>query len=271
MSTTLDQRSRELRVQIIETLLAGNRGHLCSAFSLVEIIRVLYDCVLRIDPGTCKDTDRDRFILSKGHGCLALYVVLCEKGFFSKDELQRFCHPEGLLGGHPEHRIPGVEASTGSLGHGVCIATGMALSAKMDRSSRKIVSIIGDGESNEGTVWEAALFAGKHQLDNFTLCIDYNKKQSYASTREVLDLEPLADKWRAFGFAVDEVDGHDVAALKEVFLTAKRIPRKPRLLICHTVKGRGISEVEGDLSWHHVNKLNKEKAQALIHALRHEP
>ena len=265
-SPALDARSLALRRTIIETLKSGQRGHLASALSLVEILRVLYDDVLRYNSKDPQWPERDRFILSKGHGCLALYVILAEKGFFPETELARFCRKDGLLGGHPEHKVPGVEASTGSLGHGLSIAVGLALSARFDGSSRRVVTVIGDGESDEGSIWEAALCAGKHRLSNLTVLVDYNKQQSYDTTYVVQDLEPLADKWRAFNFAVEEVDGHDVEALRRV-LSRPIDPVKPGVVICHTVKGKGIAFAENNLKFHHLNSVTEQDLAALFAAL----
>ena len=153
---------------------------------------------------------RDRFILSKGHGCLALYAVLADKGFFPVSELATYCAADSRLGGHPETKVPGVEASTGALGHGLAIGVGMAIAARLDARDSRVFVVLGDGETNEGSVWESAMSAAKHKLANLVAIVDYNKFQSYGPTSEVLELEPLADKWRSFGFAVAEVDGHDV-------------------------------------------------------------
>jgi transketolase len=262
--TALDDRSKLLRRQILRTLHAGGRGHLGAAFSLVEMLRVLFDDVLRYDPAQPKWPERDRFLLSKGHGCAALYVLLAEKGFFPEAELWKFCQPQGMLGGHPDWRTPGVEASTGSLGHGLSLATGFALAAAMEKSSRRTFVVLGDGESNEGTVWEAALSARQHKLSNLIVLTDYNKQQSYGSTAEVIDLEPLADKWRSFGFAVEEVDGHDVTALRQVLQRAPLAANAPTSIICHTVKGKGIREAENNLAWHHVNRFPDELLQRLL-------
>ena len=248
---------------------AGRRGHIGSAFSLVEIIRVLYDDVLRFDAKKPRWEERDRCILSKGHGCLALYVMLAEKGFFPESELWKFCKFDSILGGHPEAgKVPGVEASTGSLGHGLPIGVGMAIAAKADRRAHRVFVISSDGESNEGSVWEAALCAGKHGLSNLTVLVDYNKQQSYGATKEVLDLEPLADKWRAFNFAVQEVNGHDVAALRSVLTSVPAEQGKPTAVICHTVKGKGVSYAESNPHWHHKNKVTDEELAALMEALK---
>jgi transketolase len=263
----LDARSKSLRRTIVAILKSSRRGHVGAAFSLVEILRVLYDDILRYDSKNPRLAGRDRCILSKGHGCLALYPILAEKGFFSEPELWKFCAPDGILGGHPEHKIPGVEASTGSLGHGLSIAVGMALNARHEKKDHRVFVIIGDGESNEGSIWEAALCAGKHKLDKLTVIVDYNKQQSYATTTEVQDMEPFADKWRSFGFAVKEIDGHDVAALKSTFKKLPLQKAKPNAIICHTVKGKGVSFVENNLKWHHKNKVTDEEIGELLKEL----
>lgn len=267
LTITLDDRSLALRRTIIQTLGAGQRGHVGASFSLVEILRVLYDDVLKFDPKNTKWKGRDRFVLSKGHGCIALYTILVDKGFFPEAELWKFCKADGLVGGHPEHHIPGVEASTGSLGHGMSIALGMALNARFERSGVRTFVVIGDGESDEGSIWEAALSAGKHQLEGFTVLTDYNKHQSYGSTAVVQNLEPLADKWRAFGFGVREVNGHDVNDLRQALTSLPAQPGKPTAIICHTVKGKGIKFAENNMTWHHQNKVGPEDVERLLAAL----
>lgn len=262
----LDERSKALRRLIIDGLTGGRRGHVGASFSLVEIIRVLYDHVLRYDPKDPAMPGRDRFVLSKGHGCLALYALLADKGFIAREELNRFCKEDGMLGGHPEHKIPGVEVSTGSLGHGLPMAVGMALAERHDKSGYRTFVIVGDGECNEGSVWEAAMSASKYKLENLCVIVDYNKHQSYASTFEVQDLEPFADKWRAFGFNVSEVDGHNVEELKSA-LTALPKTGKPNLVLCHTVKGKGVKFAEHNMKWHHQSKFSDENIEELIEAL----
>lgn len=264
----LDERSKQLRYQIVKTLQAGKRGHVGASFSLVEILRVLYDDILRYDPKNVQWTQRDRFILSKGHGCIALYVLLAEKGFIEERELWKFCQIDGILGGHPEHKVSGVEASTGSLGHGLSLGVGMALNGQFEKSDHRVIVLIGDGESNEGSVWEAALCAGKHKLSNLTVVVDYNKHQSYGSTFEVQDLEPLADKWKAFGFKVKEVDGHNVKELRTVFSLLPFEDNKPSVLICHTVKGKGVDFTEGNMHWHHKSNLKDEDAEVLFKGIK---
>lgn len=251
LSAVLDARSRALRHRIVDALVGGGRGHVGAALSLVEIVRVLYDDVLRVRPSEPDWRERDRFILSKGHGCLALYALLAEKGFFPHAELLRQCRSGALLGGHPEAHIPGVEASTGALGHGLAIGVGNALAARLQHGDRRVFVVLGDGELDEGSVWEAALTAAKHRLDNLIAIVDHNKLQSYGPVDDVLPLAPLAAKWAAFGFAVRECDGHDVDALRAVFADLPFEDGRPSVLIAHTVKGKGIDVAEGDPRWHH--------------------
>ncbi len=268
MADVLDQRSKELRRMIVRALAAGKRGHVGAAFSVVEILRALYDDILKYDAKNPRWEDRDRCILSKGHGCLALYALLADKGFFPEAELEKFCASDGILGGHPEYKkVPGVEASTGSLGHGMSIGAGFALSAKLKEQAHRVFVILGDGECSEGTIWEAALFAAKHQLANLTILVDYNKQQTYGAIAEVQGLEPLIDKWEAFGFAVGEVDGHDIDQLRDVLSMVPFEPRKPNAIICHTVKGRGVSYTEGNLGWHHKARVSEAEAASLLAAL----
>ncbi len=267
-SPPLDARSRHLRRLIIKGLDGGGRGHVGSAMSLIEILRVLYDDVLSHRPDDPAWASRDRCILSKGHGCLALYAVLAEHGYFPADALSGFCGPLSFLGGHPERgKVPGVEASTGALGHGLAIGVGMALGLKMGGRKSGVVIVMGDGEINEGSVWEAAMSAAKHRLGRLTAVIDYNKQQSYGPTAEVLELEPLADKWRSFGFAVSEVDGHDVEALRGVFRGLRETGDQPAAVICHTVKGKGIPFTENDPTWHHKSRIPATQIAEMMAAL----
>lgn len=264
MNRTDRQRAAGLRRDIVSMLEHGTRGHLASALSLVEILMVLYDDVLSFraeDPGW---PNRDRLIVSKGHGCMAQYALLADKAFFPRSEFERFCKPEGILGGHPEHpKVPGVEASTGALGHGLSIGVGMALAARHDDRPSRVFVVLGDGECNEGSIWEGAMCAAKHRLERLTVLVDYNKMQSYSSTHEVLELEPFAGKWESFGFACREIDGHAPGELRDALGSLPLEPGKPSCLICHTVKGKGIPFVEGDLSWHHVNRPKPEQIAAL--------
>ena len=266
--TALDDRSRHLRRLIFRAIENGGRGHIGPALSLVETIRVLYDTVLKHDPAKPKWPERDRFILSKGHGCLALYAVLADHGYFDTAELDKFCRFDTFLGGHPETVVPGVEACTGALGHGLSIGLGMALAARMSGRGSKVYVMMGDGEINEGAVWEAAACADKHRLSNLTAIIDYNKIQSAGSVFEIQSMEPLADKWRSFGFKVFECNGHDVADLARVFREVGGDPSdSPRAVICHTVKGKGIPSAENNPDWHHKSDLKPAELQIVREAL----
>lgn len=264
----LNQQGRDDRRAILRIVEESGRGHVGAAFSAMEIVRVLYDHILRVRPADPEWAERDRFIFSKGHGCLALYLMLAERGFFPSDELARTCSFGAMLGGHPEAaKIPGVEASTGALGHGLSIGVGLALGARIDGRTWWTFVLVGDGESNEGSVWEAALSAGKHGLDTLTVLVDYNKFQSYGPSRDIQDLEPFADKWRSFGFGVREVDGHDVDALRE---TLTRLPvegGRPSAIICHTVKGKGLAATENNADWHHKSRIDADELRGLYSEL----
>ncbi len=263
----MDAKSIELRKTIIRILEVSRQGHLGSAFSLVEILRVLYDFVLLYDPKNPQSSHRDRFILSKGHGCLALYAILAEQGFFPVPELWKFCQDKGILGGHPDHRVPGVEVSTGSLGHGLSIGIGFALNARYERISYRTFVVIGDGECDEGSIWEAAMCASNHKLCDLTVIVDYNKQQSYDTTFKIQDLEPFVDKWKSFGFAVAEVDGHNVGELRSTLLNLPLESGKPSVVICHTIKGKGVEFIEGNLDWHHKSRVTDEEIRSLFAAL----
>ena len=266
----LDKRSKFLRQLVVEMVEVGRRGHIGSAMSLIEILRVLYDYFLRYRPNYPHWPDRDRFILSKGHGCLALYAILADKGFFGRSELRKFCKSDSFLGGHPERgKVPGVEASTGSLGHGLPIGVGMALAAKMRKQNQRIVVVTGDGEINEGSVWESAMSASKHKLNNLSVLVDYNKFQSYGPVEEVLKLEPLADKWQSFGFKVREVDGHDFQALKDLMDKLPFGSDSPNTIICHTIKGKGFPFAENNPEWHHKSRLTENELQNMYDSVKY--
>lgn len=264
----LDERSKYLRKLVVRALQGGERGHVGSSMSLIEIMRVLYDDILRYRSDEPKWHERDRMILSKGHGCIALYVMLADKGFIPLEALDTFCRRDSILGGHPEAgKVPGVEASTGALGHGLSIGVGMALAARIQKRDSRVIVVMGDGEIDEGSVWEAAMCAGKHRLSHLTAVIDYNKIQSAGPTREIQDLEPLLDKWRAFNFAAVDVDGHDVDALRKAFRSLPLDRDRPSAIICHTVKGKGIGFAEHDPSWHHKSKIGQDLVAKLFAAL----
>tara|TARA_B100000886_G_C20409846_1_gene486508 strand:+ start:1202 stop:2038 length:837 start_codon:yes stop_codon:yes gene_type:complete len=263
----LDNRSKYLRKLVLECLFGGDRGHMGSAMSLIEILRVLYDKVLKFDPQNPLNSKRDRLILSKGHGCLALYAILSDKGFFKKKKLRTSSRFNSILGGHPEFdKVPGVEASTGALGHGSPIGLGIALGGKLEKKNFHTYVIVGDGEINEGSFWEASMIASKHKLSNYHIIIDYNKIQSYGKTQEVLPLEPLQKKLEAFGYKVSQVNGHDVEKLANYFKKLNKI-KKPTALICHTIKGKGFTFAEQNPFWHHKNSFTIEEKIKLIESL----
>jgi len=264
----LDKKSVEIRKKIVQAVKLSRRGHIASAFSIVEILRTLYEDILHVKPKNPSWENRDRFILSKGHGCLALYAVLANRGFFKESELETFCSFDSLLGGHPEYgKIPGVEASTGSLGHGLSIAVGFALAQKIKHGNSKTYVLISDGECNEGSTWEAVLSASKNKLDNLCVLIDCNKMQSYGFTKDISEIEPLRKKWESFNFDVKEVDGHNTGKLKKVIGKVFEKKKKPHAIICHTVKGKGISFMENNASWHHKSKISDEEIEKLYYSL----
>lgn len=263
----LDVRSRQLRHLAIDALEGGERGHIGSTMSLIEIMRVLFDDVMTYDPSDPQSASRDRLILSKGHGCIALYALLADKGFFPVSELASFCRFDSILGGHPERgHVPGVEASTGSLGHGLSVGVGMAYAARISGAPHHVFVIVGDGESDEGSVWEAALAAAHHDLENLTVVIDFNGLQSYGRVADVWKLEPVVDKWVAFGFEVVDVDGHDVAALQAA-LALPNTSGRPRAVVARTVKGRGIAFAEHESSWHHKSRVSAEDTARIREAV----
>ena len=218
---------------------------------MADLLAVLYGSVLRVDPARPQDPHRDRFVLSKGHACSALYAVLAERGFFPRELLDTFYLDGTSLAGHVTTGVPGVEVSTGSLGHGLPVAAGMALALKRDDSPARVFALLSDGECDEGSTWEAALFAPHHRLDNLTVIVDFNKIQSLGTVEEVMRLEPFADKWRAFGWHVREIDGHDLAAVEATLTALPFESGRPSCVIAHTVKGKGVSFMEDRLLWHY--------------------
>jgi transketolase len=251
MHDVLVKKANETRKTILRAICRAGGGHMPASFSIVEILTVLYNGVLNVSASKKDDPDRDRFILSKGHAGVALYAVLADKGFFDKKLIDAFGSRGSILGGHPDmHKVPGVEASTGALGHGFPFGVGIALGGKLDCKGYRVFVILGDGECQEGSVWEAAMFAPQHKLDNLAVIIDYNKLQAMDRLDNIVALEPLADKWRAFGWSVREVDGHDIGALKEIFGSLPFEHGKPSLIVAHTVKGKGVSFMENVPIWH---------------------
>lgn len=248
----LQKIAKDIRKNIFKTICDGGGGHIPASLSIVEILVFLYHNILNIDPVNPEKEDRDRFILSKGHACVALYNILAEKGFFPKSELNKFGKKNSILGGHPDmHKIPGVEASTGSLGHGLPFGMGMALAGKLNKKDYRIFVLLGDGECQEGSIWEAAMFAPQNKLDNLVSIIDYNKIQAMDYLDKIVSVDPIANKWRAFGWEVREVDGHSFADLNKTFLHIPFVKDKPSMVIAHTTKGKGISFMENAPIWHY--------------------
>src|SRR3989344_4049766 len=259
----LKEKSRILRRDIFTMAHRAKSGHLGSAFSIVDILTVLYFHRLQIDPAHPLDSDRDRFILSKGHGCSALYVTLAHRGFFPMELLKTYIQDGSTLAGHPSsHMVPGVEASTGSLGHGLGIGAGMALAAQRDEKNYRTFVVLSDGECDEGSTWEGILAASQWKLAQLTCIVDYNKIQSFGRVSEVMELEPFADKWRAFGWNVLEADGHDHQALLTAIAAADKEKERPSVIIAHTVKGKGVSFMENTVDWHYWSPTDEHKATA---------
>jgi transketolase len=248
--TELQHFARLLRIHAIEMTHLSHESHIASALSIADVIAVLYGFVLHINSSDPKDPGRDRFILSKGHACSVLYAALAEKGFFPKDELQRQCQNGALLGGHVSSSVPGVEFSTGALGHGACYATGLALSAKKQNKGYGVYALLGNGECNEGSIWETAWFASQQKLSNLTFIIDENRMQAMGFSSEILDDKDIAGRWRSFGWDVQEVDGHNIPALLEAF-GREDASGKPKCIIARTIKGKGVSFMENNLLWHY--------------------
>lgn len=253
-----------IRAQVLRMVHRANASHVGTCLSMTDILAVLYSGVLRVDPTEPDWPDRDRFILSKGHGAAAVYAVLAECGFFPTEWLQTYCRDGSSLAGHVVHHgVPGVEASTGSLGHGLSIGSGMALAGKRDGRPYRVFVMLSDGDCDEGSTWEAALFAPHHRLDNLVAIVDYNKVQAFGTVEQVLDLEPLVDKWQAFRWAVREVDGHDYEQIKGSLTSVPFESGKPSVIIAHTTKGKGVSFMEDRLAWHYKSPDQEQLAQAL--------
>lgn len=239
----------------------GRSSHVGSGLSVADILSVLYAEIMRVDPHDPDAADRDRLILSKGHAGAALYAVLAESGFFPIETLEQHCADGSVLSGHVSHKVPGVDFSTGSLGHGLGVAAGMALAAQQDRSDRRVFCVMSDGECDEGSVWEAALFASHWSLSSLTAIVDYNKIQSLDSVENTIRLEPFAAKWRAFGWNVRETDGHDHEELQKATLPVAE--SAPTIVIAHTTKGKGVSFMEDSVLWHYRTPQGDEYRDAL--------
>lgn len=254
--------AKALRATILKMIHQAKSGHPGGSLSVLDILLALFGGVVNFRPEEPTWADRDRVVLSKGHGVPALYAVLAELGYFPKDWLMTLRQWGSPLQGHPDvARMPCVEAATGSLGQGLSIAQGMALANKADGRSNRVFCIMGDGEIQEGQVWEAAMSAPKFKLNNLTAILDYNHGQIDGRSDEVMNLEPLVDKWKSFNWDVEEVDGHDQKAMMDVFSRASK--EKPRFIVAHTVKGKGVSFMEGVIDWHGKATTDEELAQAL--------
>jgi transketolase len=250
-SMELKNKARELRKSILEMLHEAGSGHPGGSLSAIDIMTVLYNNVMNHDPNNPKWDERDRFILSKAHVCPALYAVLADCGYFDVSELKTLRKFGSILQGHPYmHKTPGIEVSGGSLGQGLSIATGMALAARMDNKEYRTFCMMGDGEVQEGQIWEAAMAAGHHKLDNLCAILDLNKLQIDGRVEDVMGIYPSKDKWAAFNWNVIEIDGHEVEQIVEAFRQAEEYKGKPTIIIASTVKGKGVSFMENNAAWH---------------------
>jgi transketolase len=256
MGKAADIDTRELanriRLHALRMTSGGGGAHIGSVFSMADIMAVLYGGVLRVDPANPSWKDRDRFILSKGHAGAGVYAALAERGFFPIEKLDSHYRDGSDLSGHVSHKgVPGVELSTGSLGHGLPVGAGMAYAGKLDDKAHRVFVLLSDGECDEGSNWEALLFAAHHRLDHLIVVVDYNKVQSLKPVPDTLGLEPFADKWRSFGWSVAEVDGHDHDELRRVLTSLPLEEGKPSCVIAHTIKGKGVSFMEHSVLWHY--------------------
>lgn len=262
----LKQKSAEYRKKILKYIVGANAGHTGGSLSSTDILNVLYNKVMNVSPQNFESPDRDRYVQSKGHCVEALYVVLSDKGFFPEEELNTLCKYQSKYIGHPTRKVNGIEQNTGALGHGLPICVGTALAAKLDQKDYRVFTLMGDGELPEGSNWEAALSAAQYKLDNLCAIIDKNGLQITSSTNEVMNTDPLDEKWKAFGWAVREVDGNDVEALTATFAALPFEKGKPSLVIAHTTKGKGVSFMENQIKWHH-GVPNKEQYEQAIKEL----
>lgn len=260
----IPQKTFELRKEILTMVYRAKSGHLGGDFSVLETLAVLYNRVMDISPDRVDDPDRDRFVLSKGHTADALYAVLADRGFFSKEELETFCRFGTRLIGHPNNKVPGVEMNSGSLGHGLSVCVGMALAGKLDGRLYRVYTVMGDGELAEGSVWEAAMCAAQYKLDNLCAVIDRNGLQISGTTDRVMSTAGLEERWRSFGWnPITVADGNDPVQLESAFAQARLCQKRPTVLIAHTVKGKGVSFMENQAAWHHKIPNEQEYAAAM--------
>lgn len=255
------QIAQEIRRIILQQSKRAHVGHIGSALSVADIVAALFTGVLRIsDPD---DPERDRFVLSKGHAALALYAALHVRGWLTATQLDTYCADGSALGVHPEHTLRGVDFSTGSLGHGLSLGTGAAYAARLQRSARRVFVLLSDAECNEGSVWEAVMFAAHHQLSNLIAIVDLNAQQALGKTADVLDLSPMAERWRSFGWDVREVDGHDMKQIAHTIESMDTAGGSPHVVIANTVFGKGVSYMERQLKWHYSPMSDQQYQQAL--------
>jgi transketolase len=260
----LEEKAKQIRKGILHTISTLGVGHIGGSLSIADCLAVLYFDQMNIDPTNPKKSDRDRFVLSKGHGGPAVYATLALKGYFPIELLDTLNASDTLLPSHTDmNKTPGIDMTTGSLGQGFSAAVGMAISLQMDQASNKIYTLIGDGESQEGQIWEAAMLAGSRKLDTIIAFTDNNRMQIDGTVSEINDIEPLADKWRAFNWFVQEIDGHDVMAIQRAIIAAKQIKGKPSMIILNTIKGKGASFCEGKVGSHNM-PVTKEMANEAI-------
>ena len=255
--------AKHIRMDALKMVARAKASHIGSALSIADIVAVLYGSVLNVDPEKPNWAERDRFLLSKGHACTAVYAALARRGFFPAEHLETYGDDHSPLMQHISHKVPGVEFSTGALGHALSFGTGKALAAKRRGAAWRTFVLLSDGELGEGSNWEAFMFAAHHGLDRLTAIVDYNKLQSLGSVESTLRLEPLADKMTAFGWAVREVDGHDHDAIAAELPAAPWTPGKPSMLVAHTTKGKGVSYMENQVKWHYKNPDAAQLADAL--------
>lgn len=244
-------KSIHYRKRLLKYIKKANAGHTGGSLSCVDILNVLYNRILNVSPETFNDPGRDRYIQSKGHSVEALYVVLADRGFFPESALETLCQYRSHYVGHPTRKVNGVEQNTGALGHGLAFSVGVALAGKKDKADYKVYTLLGDGELAEGSNWESLLTAAHYRLDNLTAIIDRNNLQITGRTKDICDIEPLEEKFAAFGWSVKEVDGHDIAAITDVLRAIPFEIGKPNMIIANTIKGKGISFIENDHTWHH--------------------
>ena len=258
------QLAAKIRLDAVQMTNLGNSSHVSSVLSIADILGVLYAGGMKVDPQLPNWPERDRFILSKGHAGAGVYAALAETGFFSTEKLLTHYQNGSTLSGHVSHKgNPGVEFSTGSLGHGLSVATGMALALKRKRIDSRVFCIMSDGECDEGSIWEAAMFASHHKVNNLIAIIDYNKIQSLDSIANTLELEPFADKWKSFGWKISEVDGHDHSQLSQAISVPWSSQNSPLVIIAHTTKGKGVTFMENSVLWHYRSPQNAEYESAI--------